>query len=97
MAVFSTRFVLLNTAFVIVSGMWGCSSTSHNVAQGLCQGACSCSGATCTCEPGGTCTLGSALSEVDAGMDAGPVDAGVQPPNGITFHCDSKNHCDLTC
>src|SRR5438552_6515285 len=63
-----------------------------------CTGACACSGNTCTCTQGGTCTLGGSPS---AATDAGPDASGVPPPgslpSNVTYHCDSKNNCDLTC
>src|SRR5206468_13112407 len=54
-----------------------------------CSGACACSGSTCTCQSGGTCSLG-------PGGDAG-ADGGTAPPSGVTYHCDSKNNCNVDC
>ena len=63
-----------------------------------CTGACACSASTCTCTKGGTCTLGgtSQGKAPDAGDDGGAIVAGA-PPSDVSYHCDSKNNCDLTC
>ncbi len=73
----------------------GCGSQVSPAAT--CTGACDCTGSTCKCQAGQTCTLG------PTGPDGGPLnadggfagDAGL--PANITFDCQKNNTCNVTC
>lgn len=98
---FPNRFFILNTALVMLSGAWSCSTedSTRSAAAGLCGGDCTCSGLSCTCAPGGTCTIPQEmdLAGTDGSPDAAAPGADGGLPDGVTFNCASKNHCDLSC
>ncbi len=75
----------------------GCgSSDAASIPGPSCTGDCDCSGTTCSCKSGGTCAFGGAASGTTAdGGDGG--DGGVAPPDNVTFNCQTKNTCDLSC
>src|SRR6185436_8010373 len=88
-------------AIVILRAFVACGSNDDTALMTpACTGDCDCSGSTCSCAMGGTCVLGGAPS---GAMDAGSgADGSVAPapgaaPSNVTYHCDSKNNCDLTC
>ena len=80
--------------FVIV-GVFDCGSDSPAVLDVTCTGNCACSGNTCSCASMGTCSLGPAVDGSSTAADGGA--STTVPPNDITYHCDSKNQCSLTC
>src|SRR6476619_6942534 len=62
-----------------------------------CTGACSCTGSTCACQNGGTCTFGPTPGSSDGGTVGGAQTPTTEPPNDVTYTCGSKNQCDLSC
>jgi hypothetical protein len=81
-----------------------CGNTHPLSNKGACVGDCACSGTTCTCQAGGTCSFvpmapGSGDGGVAANGEAGVSGSGTAAalPNDVTFDCNSKNQCDLTC
>jgi hypothetical protein len=81
--------VLFATAIAVSCG----SSEAESLFDPNCTGNCSCSGTTCTCQSGGSCSLGPSVPDGGAGDAA----VGISPPNGVTYHCDSQNQCNLNC
>ena len=86
----SSLFVGTLTALVVgVAAFTACGGSSA-APVGSCSGDCSCSGTTCTCNTGGTCTFGNGV-EADGAPAPGP------EPSGVTYNCDSKNTCNASC
>lgn len=90
-----TRAALVSLGLAVASlfVVAGCGG-SDDASNAVCRGDCTCSGSTCTCKTGGTCSFGPVPITEDAGTDAGSSTA---LPNDVTYHCDSKGSCDLTC
>lgn len=84
------------SALAVIAGSFfaACGSSDSAGLTAPCTGDCTCSGNTCSCRTGGTCTLG---APTGAHSDAGPAGQTSLPPNDVTYHCDSKTSCDLTC
>ncbi len=72
-------------AVLALSGHVGCNCGSTPPA---CVGDCVCTGSTCECQAGGTCTFGGG---VDGGADPGGL------PSNVTFDCEQKNTCNVSC
>src|SRR5262249_38673803 len=79
----------------------GLSCGGSGRATAVCTGDCTCSGETCACRIGGTCSFGSSPVGPGAGSGTGGMTAASESPpgpqNDVTYHCDSKSQCDLTC
>jgi hypothetical protein len=81
---------------LVLACVFACSSENPAISELFCTGNCSCTGSVCDCAKGGTCSLGPTSAE--GGMvpgEAGASTAGV--PNGVTYHCDAQNTCNLNC
>jgi hypothetical protein len=85
LSVVVTLMVVAGAAFSL-----GCSG-SNTTALAACSGDCNCSGATCTCKTGGTCTFGPSAG------GGGLADAGEPLPNDVNYSCSSKNTCNSIC
>src|SRR5690349_16023304 len=73
-------------SLLVILALSACGSSGTSGAT--CSGPCSCSGSECTCNAGGTCTLGPTLTG----------DGGLQTlPTGTNYSCDSRNMCTITC
>ncbi|MFL5320376.1 MAG: hypothetical protein ACJ790_12020 [Myxococcaceae bacterium] len=79
------KIALLSSVVVLAVGaLYACGNANAPV----CTGACNCSGTSCSCTDGSTCTL-------NGGVDGGtPVD---QLPSNISFDCQKNNTCNVAC
>jgi hypothetical protein len=79
----------------------GCGGSGRRPQPPTCSGDCSCIETTCTCQAGGTCSFGGPATGSDGDGDGGTASSGMTgttaPPDDVTYHCDTKNECDLTC
>ncbi len=93
------RVRLLNQGMILVAVAVAVScgsSEAENLFDPNCTGDCSCSGTTCTCQSGGSCSLGP-TGPPDGGTSGDAAVVGISPPNGVTYLCDSQNQCNLNC
>lgn len=96
------RWAASTLVAVALAGASACGGASSEVGSATCRGDCDCSGDTCSCEAGGTCTFGPEQPSTGdagevAGQDGGTAPGAVAPPDDVTYHCDARNNCDLTC
>src|SRR4051794_26604705 len=81
-----------------VGGLLGCGSDDVEIASPACTGDCVCTGDACECKAGGKCAFGGSAGGSAAGADGGEGGASAAPPpDNVTFNCETKNTCDLTC
>jgi hypothetical protein len=79
-----------------LAGTTACGASSE-VGRATCRGDCDCSGDTCSCKSGGTCTFGPEPETSEPGSDAGSTTGGGELPNDVSYDCEARNTCDLTC
>src|SRR5688572_5503463 len=92
----SILFGSIATLSLVVGISVGCGGDEAPPIQNTasCVGDCECTGDTCTCKQGGTCTFGPTGGGT-AGVDGG--DAGTGAPDNVTYHCDAKGTCEAAC